>query len=473
MSNQTSNLDSQLIESNLLESDLDSDLLPGDEASVSINSQAEESEALELDIETTASITNLNLFNDSEIATSSLYSNSMAFNHTGDESFEEDPETPTEETEILPEDTEIPTEESEVALTKTIVVGDEGGTQFTFNIAEDTPQEVVEGITQAAENWSSVLTDDVNVSIDFTFAPDEAGRLGGAIPTYIPLPYADETVGFDVNRALTEDVTSINDDIAVNNLPTDNNINLLINNTAENNGSDTPYLDNNGGLNNSTIVLTSANAEALGLSLEDIAESLETTPEAVAEFLSQTYDFPIDANAVDGTININSDVVWDFDSSDGISTDAVDFVGTMTHEIGHTLGFASVADFLDGEAVAEFEEGELAGINMDRFVSENEYPPFVLDLFRFSPESFEQGSIDITTGNIDDKYFSVDGGQTEIAPLSEGANTATNLGDRQQLSHWEDNLGIGIMDPTFAPGELGEISDTDLLAFDVIGWDLA
>ena len=110
-----------------------------------------------------------------------------------------------------------------------------------------------------------------------------------------------------------------------------------------------------------------------------------------------------------------------------------------------------------------------SGINLDQFISENEYALSPLDLFRYSPESLEQGAVDFTTGNIENKYFSIDGGETVIAPLSTGENT----GDGRQLSHWEDNLGIGIMDPTFAPGELGEISDTDLLAFDVIGWDIA
>ena len=460
MSNQTSNLDSHLIESNLLESDLDSDLLLEDEAKVSTNTQAIESEALELDLETTDSITGLDLFDNSEVATSSLYSNSnsnsVALNHTSDESLEDD-------TEMLLEDTtETPTEEPEVALTQTIVVGEEGGTQFTFNIAEDTSQEVIEGITQAAENWSSVLTDDVNVSIDFTFIPDELDVLGATIPTSLVLPYANDTAPLDVNRALTGDVTSVNDDIAVDNLPADS-INLLLNNTAENNGSDTPYLDNNGGPNNSSVVVTLANAEALGLGLEDFAETLGLSLEDAAE------TFGIDPNAVDATMNINSDIVWDFDPSDGIAADATDFIGTITHEIGHALGFSSTADGVDAGAVAAFEEGELAGINVDQFVSENAYPPSVLDLFRFAPESIEQGAIDLTTGNIDDKYFSIDGGQTEIAPLS----TGTNTGDGSQLSHWEDNLGIGILDPTGAPGELGEISDTDLLGLDVIGWDVA
>ena len=61
------------------------------------------------------------------------------------------------------------------------------------------------------------------------------------------------------------------------------------------------------------------------------------------------------------------------------------------------------------------------------------------------------------------------GGHTEIASLSEGRKT----GDMQQLSHWEDNSSIGIMDPTGEVEESLHITDEDSIAFDVIGWDLA
>ena len=460
MSSQIST-NAQILESNLLESDLNSDLISND-GFISTSNSADETEVLELELQSVDSTTNL-MFDDLEIATDSLYSNSVAFNHTGDES-SENPDS-----EISEEEMVVPMGTADPSLTKMVVVGEEGGTQFTFNFAEDTPQEVIDGVTQAAENWSSVLQDDVNINIDFTFEPDETGQtLGSAVPTFIALPYLDDSVPFDVNSALAEDVTSTNDSIAVDNLPEDNNISFLINNTAENNGIDTPYLDDNGGLNNSTILMTRANARALGLDFTDLAEELGTTPESIAEFINATYGLLVDPNGVDASMNVSSNISWDFDPSDGIAADSFDFVGTATHEIGHALGFTSGAEFLDQFAVAETE-----GANIDQFTSENAYAPSALDLFRFSPESFEQGARDFTTGNIDDKYFSLDGGQTAILPLSEGENTSTGIGDRQQLSHWEDNLNIGIMDPTGSPGESQGITDNDLIAFDVIGWDVA
>ena len=91
-----------------------------------------------------------------------------------------------------------------------------------------------------------------------------------------------------------------------------------------------------------------------------------------------------------------------------------------------------------------------------------------LDLFRYSADSTAQNVIDWTASTTD-KYFSLDRGLTAIASFS----TGRNFGDGQQASHWKDNLGIGIMDPTAARGELLAISANDLLAFDVIGWNVA
>ena len=478
MSNQTLNLgvESQLIESNLFKLDWESSLLFDDELDTSSSDRA---------IAAEASTEGFDLFTDSEGEISPLYSTSLAMNGN-DRNVDDDREsqTPLDET-TESTDTGETTEESDLLLTNSITVGDPDGTEFTFNFAEGTPQEVIDGVREAGENWSAVLADDVDVNIDFTFEPDdtELGLLGFNVSEYIPFSYT------GVYEALAEDVTSVNDETAVDNLAEDN-LDILINNTSENNGSDTPYLDDNNGFNNSNVLLTRANAKALGIGLEDLAEEFGVSVEEIVELINSLYpELALDPNAADATMNFSSNVNWDFDASDGISEDAYDFVGVVTHEIGHALGFESSADALDfvadpdldlADAINSPEIQELiAGtdaelfadaVGLDQFVSENEYLLRPLDFFRFTPESYEQDAVDFTTGNVDGKYFSLDGGETEIAPLSEGIETG---GDMQQLSHWEDGLNIGIMDPTGSPGESLEITNEDLIAFDAIGWDLA
>jgi hypothetical protein len=90
-----------------------------------------------------------------------------------------------------------------------------------------------------------------------------------------------------------------------------------------------------------------------------------------------------------------------------------------------------------------------------------------LDLFKFSSRSTGSGGgngvIDWTADSVD-KSFSVDGGTTLIAPFSNGTTF--------EESHWKNNLGLGLMDPTAVAGELLAFSSNDLRAMDVIGFNL-
>lgn len=91
-----------------------------------------------------------------------------------------------------------------------------------------------------------------------------------------------------------------------------------------------------------------------------------------------------------------------------------------------------------------------------------------LDLFRFSAQSKAAGVIDWTADSRD-KYFSIDGGAT-AGPLF---STGETFGDRLSASHWKDNRGIGIMDPTADFGEMLSIVGNDITAFDVICWKVS
>lgn len=93
-----------------------------------------------------------------------------------------------------------------------------------------------------------------------------------------------------------------------------------------------------------------------------------------------------------------------------------------------------------------------------------------LDLYRYSGDGIGFGSLDFSVGG--NPYFSIDGGTTNLAGFSTGE--AIDLGgDGYQASHWkhQDNP-LGIMNPALKPGQVNKISDLDVTAMDVIGWNV-
>jgi hypothetical protein len=296
---------------------------------------------------------------------------------------------------------------------------------FNFSPAAGTSQQALDGFTSAGNLWSSILTDNVTVNVNINFTALGAGTLGETGSSYQSYNYS------QVYNALKNDRTSANDNTAVNSLSSGSTFNLLVNRTANNPngyGSATPYLDNNGDANNRTIDLTSANAKALGL------QGASTSSDASISF-SNLFN-------------------WDFNRSDGIANGSFDFVGIAAHEIGHALGFMSGVDILDTNSSSQY-------YNDNQFVYVSP-----LDLFRYSADSKKVGAIDWTADNRA-KYFSIDGGVTKIADFS----TGETFGDGRQAGHWKDNLGLGSLDPTMAPGELLTVSENDKQALDAIGWN--
>jgi hypothetical protein len=156
----------------------------------------------------------------------------------------------------------------------------------------------------------------------------------------------------------------------------------------------------------------------------------------------------------DGSITFSSNYAWDFDPTDGIDAGKFDFVGAATHEIGHILGFSSIVDYVD------YYLGQ--GQTFDQV------GPFPLDFYRFDSADLGSGfDFSTTARNFvpggSHVFYSPDG----IVPMSTGVNG----GDGRQASHWADWMGLGIMDPTAAPGELLTLSDNDLEAMNLIGWN--
>lgn len=151
----------------------------------------------------------------------------------------------------------------------------------------------------------------------------------------------------------------------------------------------------------------------------------------------------------DGNISFNSDFTFDLDNTDGVSSGAFDFETIALHEIAHLLGFTSVVDAFDQT------DAELA--------------PYVFDLFRLGSNdpsltgaAFTTAERQLTPGEA--SYFS--DGTTQISLA-----TGVTEGDGNQASHFKDNQGLGVLDPTLAPGETVEITENDLIVLDAIGYD--
>ncbi len=158
-----------------------------------------------------------------------------------------------------------------------------------------------------------------------------------------------------------------------------------------------------------SLLITTAQAKALGVA--------QTGSDGTIEF-SSNYNFATQ-RLPDGTVD----------------NGAFDLIGIAIHEIGHLLGFDSAIDF-------------------------GSTSPTLLDEFRYaSPglRSFAAGA---------SAYFSIDGGITYQATFSPGGT------GNFQASHWALNTG-GTFDPTFNTNQVRNIAPIDVLALDVIGYDVA
>ena len=321
---------------------------------------------------------------------------------------------------------------SVAVLSSTVIVNTKAAPAITFDFSYEpgTSQQQMLGFEMAGQIWSSYLDDDITVRIHVGITDmlkDDV--IGGALPRL----RARQNYG-EFYEQLKNDATSSDDNTAHSNLH------------SYGSGSSMYYeaeFETTGTWTQDKITLTRANAKAIGM-------------------------VPPHRKNLDGFILMSdlssySDIHWNYDYTrqNDMSSNSVDFLTVAMHEIGHILGFVSGVD-----STEEHSGNASQSQNSKRLDHTTS-----LDQFRYSGSSSRRNNLDLAYGF--DSYFSIDGGQTNLANMSQGKDLLLGYGgDGYQASHWaRSSHPLGIMDPDIALGERGNISDLDLRAFDVIGYN--
>ena len=341
----------------------------------------------------------------------------------------------------------------------------------------------------AAAYWSSVFTNSATVNIAIGFYSLGAGNanvLGSAgSSSYV------NTIASFTDRIGTTRSNSGVDVLAGANLPglTSNGGVAAITpgyvDEVARTGIDTSkrVYDTDGSINNRQLFLTTANAKALGYSGAGL------------------YGTSVSDSTIDAEIQFNSDFNFDFDPTDGIDANKVDFTLVALHEIGHALGFVSGVDSYDyfgGPSGPCFNGGDgCGGIAGRTYNANNDVWASALDMFRYSSDAGNAAPgdgpvLDWSIRNPNDPtaypngtanpYFSIDGGATRGLSNEDQAYFARGSfnGASSQASHWRrvgSNNGagnptqpfVGIMDPVGRTGNY--VTALDIAAFDAIGWN--
>ncbi len=271
------------------------------------------------------------------------------------------------------------------------------------------------GFEAAATLWESLLLDPVVLRVNVATYDFGAGNTN-------VIGFADSASYFgdytELRGAMFADASSSTDAAVLATLPAGPTFVRRINLVTDLAAPATPTLSVS-----SQFSINGGNAKALGMIAGDNAD-----PDALIAF--------------------NSAFAFDYDRANGIAANQMDFIGVAAHEIGHALGFISVVDLIDGG-------GQTTASALST----------PLDFLRRSEASLALGVHDVS---IDNQMRFLALGQLGIL-----MSTGVTNGDGDQASHFVDNVGLGMMDPTANFGELRQFTGYDLAVMDAIGWDLS
>lgn len=283
------------------------------------------------------------------------------------------------------------------------------------NLAANQP--ALDAFNRAAAQWEAIFTDDITVNIEASLADLGPGILGGASNfNFTNISY--ETLAL----LLASDAADEADDAIVGLLP--------------------------------------ANFADLNFSLPD-GITLNAAPASIPVATARALGAFSDPNQTDSVIQFSSTFDFDFDNRDGIMPGFFDFETIAVHELGHALGFTSGVNTVD----VLVDQGSMGSVFLQP-----------LDLFRVdsvltSTADFTIATRQFTPGEF--AFFADPGSPINGVEFSRG-ETGTNPDGNQPGHFLADEIGgetIGVLDPTFAPGQIIGISAADIRTLDLIGFD--
>ena len=297
------------------------------------------------------------------------------------------------------------------------------GAAFTIKINPGatlaTNNSALAAFNRAANQWASKITDNVTITVNADLGTFSNNNI----------------IGSTSNRELFSDYNSLRN-LLVNKHPTDKLLGALP--TSAQFSAILPQ----GVTLSGNLSTSKANLKALGLT------SLDT------QF-----------GESDGSITFNKAFSFDYDNSNGVSANTIDFETVAAHEIGHLLGFTSSVDDIDS--------GETSVIPsfMDLYRFSGNNAPTTLAGFSSVTRDLRPGS-DAVTATVD-KLFTIN----NVAVNQVRMSTGISKGDGRQASHWKDDqftgVNIGIMDPSLSFGLRTNVSPNDLIAMRLLGYTLA